>query len=1473
MATGLSTGIRIVDGTTGVSAEVLAVDFQNHKVAKLLHRTPWRTVKVRQDSIITEQGFDILYYHDGPPGDGLQPYPARWLAVMLTATGDQRQPHNKGCDHCKRREGPFEHCITDSRGPFKKCGNCEWLQVPCSLFPASDKGVEHDAEMEIVAITPSTLEIKHDGDQYTEPSSIRGIPLAKIHPNHEYWVDDWAPFTAHPIRRKLSEHQEILNSLLREFNSSETLREQEKERVKHLMLLETIQMDQCKEALAFLKQGSFHPCQLVAKEFMVPEMTSLENISRLLSVLNELREYKENGTCAVEPEDWIRQRLHELIIENAGRPEKPNLIDLLYRLSGDDKLEDIRIANGKRPCVWSAPKRKRRLSNSGERTEVSAAERGATPGRISQHNETAQTSASIVGADQPVPMEISDAIPVRSLRASPAEVEVVAGPGRTMGLVVPTDQEDPTDIYDASPVRRFEATPEAASQTALMSERLLPIPADMHRMVLEDIARSSSKSLPQGFRTKLFLPPKERARQLKMKLPLVLVLWHLADSNISSPLSFEDLLSIRREILAAEAEIALDMSAHPKLHDQETSELLDSLKKQAAVITSMFDQVLRPKEGDLLPPNGAVVIDRLLADLSLPERSTPANPYRPFNQPRTSNDDGPAAASSNPKQASVVRLATSSIVVPTAGPSQHGQPARSGHTASPHVLVDTPSGLGGARDSVAPTVTRKLAQPVNGASNQKQGGPQAGYPNSTANITATEPSNAPRSSVTTTHEAPDASIKVEAPVVPIKVEAPAVPNKVEAPVVPVKIEAPVVPIKVEPSSPVREIIDLDPDSPRLGASNISPRTPVPEIIELDPDSPRPGASNIAPSLPVPNIIDLELDSPIPETTNVVPPARKITAVPAPIVPISRMGQMKSAAARSNASSIGKSPIPSPDAAQSLAQSGGFKVAPFTTKTIAPPTKVTPVPVPKTGMARPARSGLKTASQPQSQTPTPVPSTTQAGTSGPKKTAKKSKNKVPALDSSQKKEKATPTAARTTQCSATSRPFKETPVPVPIIPPHAGSMRTAAQSKKRNLDDSSKLFAGETDADYPGTSARSESSSLETDEQPKKKQKKEQSDSSKQSGTSKQRSTLKHRAETDASGQSGDEMDVDSDAPPKKMKKNKKADKSKYRAETDASGHSGDETDGTSDAPSKKRKRKKSSKSSQRVEDEETEPEIIDAPDTPPRKKKKSSDKPRLRIVEFADESELEIIGGPDTLPKKSEKSKRRAGETDAEPFGSPSKAEAVREAAETTLAAAAAAAKKDKKTGDTRQARSTAAGKVEVKDEATEDAVDVNQTLMHQSSFSSFMFTDDPDLEFEGYTDVDDFCGGELSVHDWALQCVKSRMFTSNPGVTQYWYYDNPEETFQHQVLRDFDTNRANWSHLAEPFSFNVTLDDVKSILWCPSPESLKIVIQMKDTEKRIEDDGQPRGDLVAAFARNRTKRRFIVFCQERGMNIVGVSK
>ncbi|KUI65398.1 hypothetical protein VM1G_00464 [Cytospora mali] len=172
-------------------------------------------------------------------------------------------------------------------------------------------------------ITKETLVLKDNGVEYTEPEIMCGVPLERITPEHPYWDPKWEELDQ-IVQQKLDSWKKKLEECL----------SQNKNR-----FLAGRQVNRGTTTMTFLNKTDFHPYQLVGKKWITKGLVSYDTIFRLAQVIEELPKLGVNCT----PVEWVRQRMHELYVEQG---EAFSLARTVHELYHDPKLRALRTKAG-----------------------------------------------------------------------------------------------------------------------------------------------------------------------------------------------------------------------------------------------------------------------------------------------------------------------------------------------------------------------------------------------------------------------------------------------------------------------------------------------------------------------------------------------------------------------------------------------------------------------------------------------------------------------------------------------------------------------------------------------------------------------------------------------------------------------------------------------------------------------------------------------------------------------------------------------------------------------------------------------------------------------------------------------------------------------------------------------------------------------------------------------------------------------
>ncbi|KAH8127679.1 hypothetical protein FP744_10005207 [Trichoderma asperellum] len=182
-------------------------------------------------------------------------------------------------------------------------------------------------------ITRETLVLKHNGREYTYPEIIEGVPLEKIDPSHPYWDPKWPDIKSliePPLNQWREKHQQAMQSKDKGVDKASTRFQLGRQVNRGLKILE------------FLDEGEISPYQLLSKKYTTSgkgSITSYDTLFRLCETLSELGKYGLD----IHPLEWMRQRLHELWLEQGAAF---NVSRIIHNFYNDPKLALLRAKSG-----------------------------------------------------------------------------------------------------------------------------------------------------------------------------------------------------------------------------------------------------------------------------------------------------------------------------------------------------------------------------------------------------------------------------------------------------------------------------------------------------------------------------------------------------------------------------------------------------------------------------------------------------------------------------------------------------------------------------------------------------------------------------------------------------------------------------------------------------------------------------------------------------------------------------------------------------------------------------------------------------------------------------------------------------------------------------------------------------------------------------------------------------------------------
>lgn len=190
---------------------------------------------------------------------------------------------------------------------------------------ASEDGAEVDPGPDI---TKESLHLQHNGVVYTAPEIMRGVPVERISSSHPYWDEKWEEVRP-ALDAKLSDWQNKLNICLTTGKNR---------------FLAGRQVNRGKTIMKFIDTADFHPYQLVSKKFITKSLVSYDTIFRLAQVIEELpKVHAKLGITDITPLDWVRERMHELYVEQGDAFSLSRTVHELYH---DPKLRALRTRAG-----------------------------------------------------------------------------------------------------------------------------------------------------------------------------------------------------------------------------------------------------------------------------------------------------------------------------------------------------------------------------------------------------------------------------------------------------------------------------------------------------------------------------------------------------------------------------------------------------------------------------------------------------------------------------------------------------------------------------------------------------------------------------------------------------------------------------------------------------------------------------------------------------------------------------------------------------------------------------------------------------------------------------------------------------------------------------------------------------------------------------------------------------------------------
>ncbi|KAG4269051.1 hypothetical protein FPRO04_12283 [Fusarium proliferatum] len=199
-------------------------------------------------------------------------------------------------------------------------------------------------------ITRENMVLKNDGNVYTYPECVAGVPLVKINEEHPYWEANWPnvkTLIEPQLARWREKHQAAIEAGPKQDKGGSSKYQIGRQVNRGIKILE------------FHENGPISPYQLLGKRYIQAVkggITSYDTLFRLSETISELEKFNLD----ISPVDWMRQRLHELIQTQGHNFDLPRTIHDFYH---DSKLNSLRYKYGFKNIGRPSGAMKARLSH------------------------------------------------------------------------------------------------------------------------------------------------------------------------------------------------------------------------------------------------------------------------------------------------------------------------------------------------------------------------------------------------------------------------------------------------------------------------------------------------------------------------------------------------------------------------------------------------------------------------------------------------------------------------------------------------------------------------------------------------------------------------------------------------------------------------------------------------------------------------------------------------------------------------------------------------------------------------------------------------------------------------------------------------------------------------------------------------------------------------------------------------------
>lgn len=227
-----------------------------------------------------------------------------------------------------------------------------------SAEPSPQPAEADDDDEPLEEITSRNLVLRDNGEVYTYPECMRGVPLVKIDENHPYWDPEWKDLKTE-VKAQHDRWEQKLETHRQNADNQKPLSS-----IKYQI---GRQINRGQTILEFLEMGTISPYQLLAKGYMHAAkgaqkggITSYDTLFRMCESIAELSKFKLDIT----PVEWMRHRLWEISVKKG---KEFNCAKILHDFYHDPKLTALRVKHGFKNIGRPSGMKKGRSSANGKR--------------------------------------------------------------------------------------------------------------------------------------------------------------------------------------------------------------------------------------------------------------------------------------------------------------------------------------------------------------------------------------------------------------------------------------------------------------------------------------------------------------------------------------------------------------------------------------------------------------------------------------------------------------------------------------------------------------------------------------------------------------------------------------------------------------------------------------------------------------------------------------------------------------------------------------------------------------------------------------------------------------------------------------------------------------------------------------------------------------------------------------------------